>query len=81
MEILELSKNDMNDDGFLDSPIGKQINILNRWQYNDAEKGIVSFLNLRYMNDEKQAGQVAFNPDTDKLTTNAWGSEINTEKI
>ena len=76
-----LSKNDMNDDGFLDSPIGKQVNILNRWQYNDAETGIVSFLNLRYMNDEKQAGQVAFNPDTDKLTTNAWGSEINTEKF
>ncbi|VXB07090.1 TonB-dependent receptor [Flavobacterium sp. 9AF] len=74
-------KNDMNDDGFLDNPIGKQINILNRWQYNDAEKGIVSFLNVRYMNDEKQSGQVDFNPDTDKFTTNAWGSEINTEKI
>jgi outer membrane receptor for ferrienterochelin and colicins len=76
-----LNKNDMNDDGFLDSPIGKQINVLNRWQYNDVENGIVSFLNLRYMNDEKQAGQVNFNPDTDKLTTNAWGSEINTEKF
>lgn len=75
------AKNDMNKDGFLDGPIGKQVNILNRWQYNDAEKGIVSFLNLRYMNDEKQAGQVNFNPDTDKFTTNNWGSEINTEKI
>lgn len=75
------AKNDMNKDGFLDGPIGKQVNILNRWQYNDAENGIVSFLNLRYMNDEKQAGQVNFNPDTDKFTTNYWGSEINTEKI
>ncbi len=75
------TKTDNNDDGFLDNPIGKQVNVLNRWQYNDAENGIVSFLNLRYMNDEKQAGQVAFNPDTDKLTTNAWGSEIDTEKM
>ncbi len=75
------SRNDMNDDGFLDNPIGKQVNILNRWQYNDAEKGWVSFLNLRYMNDEKLAGQVNFNPETDKFTTNAWGSEISTEKI
>lgn len=33
------------------------------------------------MNDEKQAGSIHFNPDTDRLTTNAWGSEINTEKI
>lgn len=75
------NKNDMNNDGFLDNPIGKQVNILNRWQYNDAEKGLVSFLNVRYMRDDKQSGQVAFNPDTDRLTTNAWGSEINTEKI
>jgi outer membrane receptor for ferrienterochelin and colicin len=75
------SKNDMNDDGFLDGPIGKQVNFLNRWQYNDAEKGIVSFLNVRYMKDDKQSGQVSFNPDIDKFTTNAWGSEINTEKI
>lgn len=74
-------KNDNNNDGFLDNPTGKQVNLLNRWQYNNSEKGIVSFLNLRYMKDEKQAGQVDFNPDTDKLTTNAWGSEINTEKI
>lgn len=75
------AKNDMNKDGFLDGPIGNQVNILNRWQYNDAENGIVSFLNVRYMKDEKQAGQVSFNPDTDKFTTNNWGSEINTEKI
>jgi len=75
------SRNDMNDDGFLDNPIGKQVNILNRWQYNDAEKGWVSFLNLRYMNDEKQAGEVNFNPETDQFTSNAWGSEVNTEKI
>jgi outer membrane receptor for ferrienterochelin and colicins len=75
------TKNDMNEDGFLDNPIGKQVNILNRWQYNDAEKGIVSFLNVRYMKDDKQSGQVNFNPDVDKFTTNAWGSEISTEKI
>jgi outer membrane receptor for ferrienterochelin and colicins len=75
-----VSKNDMNNDGFLDNPLGKQINILNRWQYTDAEKGWVSFLNVRYMRDEKQAGQVDFDTDKDKFTTNAWGSEINTSK-
>ena len=76
-----VGKNDMNHDHFLDNPIGKQVNILNRWQYGDCGIGFVSFLNLRYMNDEKQAGSIHFNPDTDRLTTNAWGSEINTEKI
>ena len=76
-----LGKYDMNHDHFLDNPIGKQVNILNRWQYGDCGIGFVSFLNLRYMNDEKQAGSIHFNPDTDRLTTNAWGSEVNTEKI
>lgn len=74
-------KSDTNDDSFLDMPLQKQINLMNRWQYTNAEKGFVSFINFRYLNDAKQTGQVDFNPDTDKLTTNAWGSEINTERV
>lgn len=73
--------NDMNDDGYLDNPLGKQVNILNRWQYTDAENGWVSFINLRYLNDEKQTGEVHFDPDRDRLTTNHWGSEINTQRF
>jgi len=76
-----VSKNDMNDDGFLDNPLAKQINVMNRWQYTDAEKGWVSFINLRYMRDEKQTGELDFDPDKDKFTTNHWGSEINTDKL
>lgn len=75
-----VSKNDMNNDGFLDNPLAQQVNVLNRWQYVDAEKGWVSFLNFRYMRDEKQAGEVDFNPDVDKFTTRSWGSEIKTDK-
>lgn len=74
-------KNDMNDDGFLDNPLAKQINVMNRWQYSNPEKGWVSFLNARYMRDEKQTGELDFDPDTDKFTTNYWGSEINTDKV
>lgn len=76
-----VSKNDMNDDGFLDNPLAKQINVMNRWQYTDAEKGWVSFINFRYMRDEKQTGELDFDPDKDKFTTNHWGSEINTDKL
>ena len=76
-----LSKNDMNNDGFLDNPLASQINVLNRWQYTNAEKGWVSFINARYMNDEKQAGQIGFLPDRDRGKTNIWGSEINTERF
>lgn len=74
-------KSDHNHDGFIDNPIGNQINLLNRWQYSNAEKGWVSFVNLNYMKDERQAGQIDYNPLTDKGTTNAWGSEVNSERF
>lgn len=72
---------DVNDDGFLDMPLYNQINVMNRWQYTNGEKGLVSFINLRYLNDEKQAGQLSFDPERDRGTTNFWGSEINTERF
>lgn len=34
---------DKNNDSFLDAPLAKQINVMNRWQYTDPEKGFVSF--------------------------------------
>ncbi len=77
---LRETKNDMNDDGFLDNPLQQQLNVINRWQYMNAEKGFVGFLNIRYLTDQKQIGQVNFNPETDKFTTNAWGGEIKTNR-
>ncbi|WP_202924439.1 TonB-dependent receptor plug domain-containing protein [Flavobacterium phycosphaerae] len=76
-----VSKNDMNDDGFLDNPLGRQFNVANRWQFANPETGWVAFLNLRFMKDEKQTGQLNFDPNRDKGTTNYWGSEINTERL
>ncbi len=72
---------DNNDDGFLDIPLANQINISNRWQYQNPEKGLVSFINVRFLNDEKQLGETGFNPNTDRFTTNAWGSEIDTQRF
>ena len=76
-----IKKIDDNKDNFLDVPLAKQINIMNRWQYQDLQKGWVSFLSFRYLSDEKQAGEIDFNPSIDKLTTNSWGSEINTNRV
>ncbi|WP_271855138.1 TonB-dependent receptor [Patiriisocius marinus] len=73
-------KNDRNDDGFLDTPLAEQINVMNRWQYTDPENGFVSFINLNFLKDNKQVGQTAFNPDTDRGTLNAWGGEIDTQR-
>lgn len=75
------AKEDGNGDGFLDAPLGNQINVLNRWQYQNPSTGWVSFINLRFLNDEKQVGQTNFVPGTDKFTTNSWGGEINTRRF
>ena len=85
-------KEDNNTDGFLDAPLANQINIMNRWQYQNAQTGWVSFLNIRFLNDEKQVGQVDFNPDTQNAIrgfgntsslsgTELWGSEIATRRF
>ena len=74
-------KFDRNKDSFLDVPLKEQINVMNRWQYTNGEKGIVSFINLRYLNDNTQSGQVDFDPNRDRGTINFWGSEINTKRF
>lgn len=74
-------KNDRNNDGFLDNPLMNQINVMNRWQYLDSEKGWVSFINVRFMNDEKQTGEKVFDPKNDKGSTTIWGSEIDTKRF
>lgn len=74
-------KFDNNNDNFLDNPLAKQLNIMNRWQYVDAEKGWISFFNFRYLDDNKQIGEVNFNPDLDKGSATIWGSEISTKRF
>ena len=54
---------------------------MNRWQYTNPVKGVVSFINLRYINDNTQSGQIDFDPGRDMGTTNFWGSEIDTERF
>ncbi|KAF9658713.1 TonB-dependent receptor [Tenacibaculum sp. ZH5_bin.1] len=74
-------KFDKNKDNFLDNPLAEQINVMNRWQYTDAEKGWVSFINFRYLDDSKQVGEVGFDPEVDKGSNTVWGSEIKTKRF
>jgi outer membrane receptor for ferrienterochelin and colicins len=74
-------KFDNNKDNFLDAPLANQINVMNRWQYTDAQNGWVSFITARFLNDEKQTGEINFNPLTDKGNNEVWGSEINTKRF
>ena len=75
------TKFDRNKDGFLDNPLISQVNVMNRWQYLDAEKGWVSFINVRFMDDSKQTGQNNFDPLVDKGRSEVWGGEIDTKRF
>ena len=74
-------KFDRNKDNFLDNPLTNQVNVMSRWQYLDTEKGWVSFINVRYMNDAKQTGEINFNPSLDKGGSDIWGGEIDTKRF
>ncbi|MEO2051231.1 MAG: TonB-dependent receptor [Allomuricauda sp.] len=72
---------DGNGDSFLDTPLAKQVNFMNRWQYINPTNGWVGYANIQYLSDTKELGQIDFDPDTDKLTTRSWGSEISTDRL
>jgi outer membrane cobalamin receptor len=68
--------NDKNSDGFLDKPLQSQINLINRWQYTNAAKGLVSFFNIRVLDDLKKIGQIGSQDNTSK-----WGGRIKTNRF
>mgnify|MGYP001348263123 CR=1 FL=1 len=71
---------DNNGDGFLDMPRTRQINLLKRLQYTDAENGYVGFLSLRFLNDKKISGETNFTGRNDNFNLTSWGSEIFTQR-
>jgi len=73
-------KIDNNKDNFLDFPLSNQINAINRWKF-DNSKGLIAQVGINAMKDEKQGGETSFNPSFDKGTTNAYGLEINTQRL
>ena len=54
------NRDDHNNDNFGDSPTGQQINILNRFQYTNAIKGLVGFFDINYVGDERVYGEIDY---------------------
>ncbi|MDR2140021.1 MAG: TonB-dependent receptor [Tannerella sp.] len=70
---------DENGDGFLDMPKMKYVNAYNRWFYLDDEKGIQSRTGIRFLYEDRKAGQdslchVKHNIPLDGITL--WESSI-----
>lgn len=65
------SEIDQNDDGFLDLPKSRQINIMNRYKYRSSK--VMSQIGINIMRDEKAGGQVGFGFGDDLLTSSEYG--------
>ena len=73
---------DNNNDGFRDNPTGKQLNILNRFQYSNLEKGLVGFFDFNYVFDERVYGQNEYIGHTlFQKNQNFWGGKTDAEII
>ena len=73
---------DNNNDGFRDNPTGQQLNILNRFQYSNLEKGLVGFFDFNYVFDERVYGQNEYIGHTIfQENQNFWGGKTDAEII
>lgn len=72
-------KNDFNKDGFLDMPLGRQFNLINRWKYVH-HNGWVGQLAIKYLNDDRTGGQTDYDKQKDRLTTNRYGLGLKAEQ-
>ncbi|MCX7953727.1 MAG: TonB-dependent receptor [Bacteroidales bacterium] len=73
-------RNDHNNDGFIDQPLSRQINIYNRWNIEKSDKYCIQY-GFKFLYDNKTGGQTNFNIKTDKFTTNSYGISIINKKF
>ncbi|MEW6467476.1 MAG: TonB-dependent receptor [Bacteroidota bacterium] len=70
-------RTDHNQDQFLDMPLTKQLNALNRWQYGDNIR-YEGQVGAKFLYEERQGGQTFFDYKDDFGTTQAYGIGITT---
>ncbi|HMQ50054.1 MAG TPA: TonB-dependent receptor [Saprospiraceae bacterium] len=65
--------NDMNDDHFLDNPLGNQVVLANRWKYTGSN-GWEGQFGVKGVYYNKQSGETEFDRNKDKTRQTHWGS-------
>ena len=70
---------DRNDDGFMDLPKSRQINVMNRYQY--ATDKIRSQIGVHFMRDEKAGGELGFGFGDDFASSSQYGFSNNSTRV
>ncbi|MDR2868266.1 MAG: TonB-dependent receptor [Bacteroidales bacterium] len=76
----QMAKIDMNKDGFLDLPLNRQVNVMNRWDYR--HKALEGRTMIGYLFEDRIGGQKEFDPKQDRpYNHDYWGMRIKTHKV
>lgn len=73
------NKTDENNDSFLDMPLVKQVNFLNRWKYDSHDRIITQF-GVQVIDESRTGGQKAFSTDMVRDTSNPYGINVETRR-
>lgn len=73
-------RNDENNDGFLDEPLAQQIQVFNRWKYNN-KNGFMAQAGLNVLTEERTGGQVDFDQNMEPALSNPYGININNDRL
>lgn len=73
-------KTDMNHDDFLDVPLSKQINLSNRWSYENH--GVTeSKFGINYLQDERTGGQLMDHTKNEAVAHEKYVMEVKTRRV
>lgn len=71
-------KEDHNDDNFLDEPLYRQFNVLNRWYYSSEH--IRMHAGIKLLKEDRYSGQMTFDKSEPRDTEHPYGIGINTNR-
>jgi len=74
------TKNDGNGDGFLDHPLVKQYNVLNKLKFFDAKKKFAFQAGFHMIDEERSGGQKLFDESKKQISNNFYGIDIKTKR-
>lgn len=74
-----MSRWDHNDDNFLDQPLIKQYNFLNRWYY--VTEKLRFHLGVKHMNESRYSGQIDYEPGAEQGFDQPYGIGIHTKRV
>ena len=73
-------RHDRNEDGFMDMPLSNQGVLLNRWELR-KDNGLHFEAGIKGTWIHKTGGELDYDPDTDKGTSNSWGMDFGINRL